>query len=426
MSCIVLTSAQLPPVPDGIGDYTARLAEEMAAAGRGVVVWTSREVGEPAEIVGEASGGGVRIEQPFSLASRGGVRSLVDAMERTEAEDRLPGAIVLQFNQFSWGRWGLNPYLPRVMRAIKRRWPQVMLGVMFHEKVVPATTWKFRMMRLWQVPQYNALADIADVRFFSIQRWAEEERARRPARPSEDVVHLPVGSNLPYCPPEKAKTRAELGIPEDAVVCGVFGTAHSSRLLDWVSDAVQALRRLGHDAVVLYIGSGGDAVRRACEGNLGHPGVPVFDQGRLPAEDAAACFPAMDVYLSPFSDGISTRRGSAMAALQHGIPVVTTHGPLTDDIWAHTPGLTLSPVEDGPAGFAASVCRSLDRPVSRQAIRQWYLNHYSFECVARRLTEAIEQNTSSVDGQAACANEPGRAATETDTDELSLTAASPR
>ncbi len=40
----------------------------------------------------------------------------------------------------------------------------------------------------------------------------------------------------------------------------------------------------------------------------------------------AEAIAAMDIMLNPFTDGISTRRGSALAALQQGVPLVTTKG----------------------------------------------------------------------------------------------------
>jgi glycosyltransferase involved in cell wall biosynthesis len=38
----------------------------------------------------------------------------------------------------------------------------------------------------------------------------------------------------------------------------------------------------------------------------------------------------MDLYLAPFRDGVSARRGSFLAGLQHGLATVSTTGPQTD------------------------------------------------------------------------------------------------
>jgi len=38
----------------------------------------------------------------------------------------------------------------------------------------------------------------------------------------------------------------------------------------------------------------------------------------------------MDLLMAPFLDGLSGRRASALAAMEHGVPVVTTRGHLYD------------------------------------------------------------------------------------------------
>lgn len=46
--------------------------------------------------------------------------------------------------------------------------------------------------------------------------------------------------------------------------------------------------------------------------------------GPLPAADVASLLAASDVCLQPYRDGASPRRGSLLAALAQGVPVVTT------------------------------------------------------------------------------------------------------
>ena len=50
--------------------------------------------------------------------------------------------------------------------------------------------------------------------------------------------------------------------------------------------------------------------------------------------DVAAALRACDVLAQPYPDGITTRRTSAMAGLEHGIATVTTSGELTEPVWA--------------------------------------------------------------------------------------------
>lgn len=381
---LVLISAKAPPQPDGIGDYTSRLAEAIADRGTPVAVWTSSD--HPVDPIP-----GVCVEQPFSLHHRRGVAGILGAVQAAAEQGNLPRALVLQFNQFSWGKWGLNPFVPMVLRRIKRRWPSVKVAVMFHEKVVPPTDWKLRIMRCWQQRQYSALADTAEMRFFSIEKWAEEERQRRPDRPAEESVHLPVGSNLPTCPSASAASRSALGIPQDTVVLGSFGSAHPSRLIDWIGAAAQRVRAAGHRVLLLHVGSGGDLYRKACGE------VPVKTLGRLPADEAAACFSLMDLFLAPFSDGVSTRRGSLMAALAHGLPFATTLGPLSDSVWRECFAETAATDVGLGAGRYADLVASLVADAKRRAEvgrrgQELYEQRFCWSQTSRVLVERLRSS----------------------------------
>jgi glycosyltransferase involved in cell wall biosynthesis len=258
------------------------------------------------------------------------------------------------------------------------------LAVMFHETYVPPVNWKFKVMRFWQVRQYRELADLADVRLFSIEKWAEREAIRCPQRPASATVHVPVGSNLPFCQPLEAKSRDDLGIPPDAIVCGIFGSAHPSRLLDWLGAAVSELRSENFNVVVLYIGCDGEQVRKACSG------ASVFDQGRLTADEAARCFSAMDLYISPFIDGLSTRRGSVMAALQHGVPVVSTIGELTDKLFAESlHAVRLVDARDKSQFVAAVKACALDPGNMGANGAELYRSHFDWPQIALKVVDHV-------------------------------------
>ena len=57
--------------------------------------------------------------------------------------------------------------------------------------------------------------------------------------------------------------------------------------------------------------------------------------------------------LQPYPDGISTRRTSAMVALAHARPLVTTTGWLTESLWEDSGAVVLAPYDD-PVALAAA------------------------------------------------------------------------
>src|SRR4051794_30823895 len=107
---IQIAAAALPPLIDGIGDYTAGLATQLSRSADVHVLTTCEHPVNPIP--------GVRISPAFSPGVRRSVRRLTGFV----AAER-PDWFVLEFNQFSFGRWGLNPFLPAVLRRIRRTWP---------------------------------------------------------------------------------------------------------------------------------------------------------------------------------------------------------------------------------------------------------------------------------------------------------------
>lgn len=361
----------LPPTLDGIGDHTARLAE--ALSGRASVrVLTAQS--EPAAIPGAT------VETTFSCPPRRGVLALADAVQAAP-----PDWLFLQFNQFSYGRWGLNPFLPAVLYQIQRRCPGTRLAVLFHEDFLPATTWKNALMTTWQRAQFWALGRLADHVFFSIEPWVRQYKSWFPETP---VHHLPVGSNIPRVNTDREAVRARLGIDDETFVIGVFGSLRASRLLPHIRAAADAVRDETGDLRLLYVGPDGGAFRR----EMGER--PVLNVGRLPARAVSRHVQAMDLYLAPFVDGASTRRGSFLVALQHGVPTIGTHGPLTDSmLHAHDDtAFVLAPADD-PSAFGRAAAALYRDPARRSEMgkeaQRLFESHFGWDTIADRALRAL-------------------------------------
>ena len=369
---ISIIAAALPPRLDGIGDYTANLAAELARTVTVQILGPKTYVLTP--IPGVTIAPLVDIAQPFSL------QSLTTCLEAYT-----PDWLLLQYNPFSHGRWGLNVRLPLVMRAIQRQ-RKAKIALMVHEPFVPITTWKFAVMTIWQRWQLWMLGRSANVVFFSIDPWV---RRFRPWFPGKPVRHLPVSSNLPRVPMSKQEAKRKLGIEPDRLVIGLFGGISAVRLPGLIARALRIAVKTSRQLLLLYVGPGGSKL----SGEL--KGLPFRDDGCLPASEASIRFAAMDIYLAPYIDGISTRRTSLMSGLQHGIATVGTRGMLTDEMLAAQDGsaFLLADVSE-PAVFEKHVVRLLNDERLRASVgaegMALYEREFSWPRIARRLLAELE------------------------------------
>ncbi|PEN12818.1 hypothetical protein CRI94_12495 [Longibacter salinarum] len=302
-----------------------------------------------------------------------------------------PDWLLVQFNQFSYGRWGLNPFLPWALHRLKRTDPSIGIAWMAHEDFVPAISWKFAIMSVWQRAQFRALGRVADRIYFSIAPWVDRYNDWFEDTP---VCHFPIGSNIPLVNERSTDLKQFLELSDDRFVIGFFGTLRG-RLIDHIDAAVQAIRRRAQsrgeqDPVLLYVGPNGTELKQML------PAHCIVDAGRLPAEDVSRHLQIMDLHLTPFPDGISSRRGSFMAGLQHAVPTLGTRGHLTDQALIEADGTAfcLAPADD-PASFGARASELYEdtrrRKTIGQAGRRLYNETYDFRITVPRFMDSLER-----------------------------------
>lgn len=365
----------IPPLQDAIGEYTNCLAAELAKSNQ-VRILTCRDF-SPQSIEG------VDIVGCFSLVGTNRFRGLTNQLDSTNAD-----AVILQYNPFAWGKRGWAPDLIRTLYNFKRKRPEVAVGVMFHETYMMNPGWRSWVMRLYQRRQFQQLVRLADVSFFSIETWSREQQR---LHPTSRIIHLPVGANLPESKADPVQTRKAWKIEPNDFVCGVFGGAHPSRMLSWIESATkQIATENANGSRVVFLHVGGEHVDWKLDN------VPIIRTGRLKAAEAADSIVTMDIMLNPFSDGISTRRGSAMAALQQGVPLLTTSGHATDSIWRRFDGAEVfianaANIDDWKN--VTSVARTAiasNRARIRESAKQIYRQNFDWPIIAQNMLLELE------------------------------------
>ena len=299
-------------------------------------------------------------------------------LPRARSVDRALGWLLLQYNPWSYARWGVAPDLLGGVVALRRRLSGP-IALMVHEDWLAADDLKSAIIGGYQRMQLRALSRMVTV------VMATTEHAARAIGPS--AIHVPVASNItPTLPFDEA--RRTLGV-EDKFVVALFGRGNPSRALDHAKAAIAALVRLRGAENVLVFNLGADAPAIWIS-----PSVTVVSPGRLDSYDLSIRLAASDICLLPFTDGLSTRRTTLMAALAHGVPVLGLRGRASDGLLLqHRDTISMTPAGDltayGQCASALATDRALLRAKGDRG-RALYEARFSWEHVAASVIAAIE------------------------------------
>lgn len=287
--------------------------------------------------------------------------------------------MLLQYNPFSFGRWG---FAPDLLRAWRRADSKTRLAVMVHEPFVPMKDLRSALMGLWQRAQLTWLLRASDLSFVSIDGW----RRRSPWLLSESHL-LPVPAALPQPRGCRRATRSRHGIGEQELVVATLSSGHPSLLVDHIRAAVSEVGA-HRPAVHLNLGYGADPLSPV-------PGIREIRPGYLEPSVLSDLLATCDLCLFPFVDGISTRRTSFMNALQAGVATVATDGPLTSTALRHAAGdaWVLAPAQNEEAFARAAVRLAVD-PHERRRVgargSELYSEHFAWPVLLERLASLLE------------------------------------
>jgi len=377
---IALLCPVLPPTVDGIGDHTYFLA---AALAERVPVTV---------LTGDGNS-----HCPPGCTLRTGVfqpgRRFVESLGNALAAVR-PDWLIVQYNPFLYSRRGFNPWLPLALARARSRTAGLGIGLIAHELYMQPENLKFAVLGAGHRLQLRLVAPSVDLAFGSIDAWTQNLRPFLPGRP---LATLPVGSNIPPVPfseAERQALRTQLGIAPRTLVLGSFGSWHYGRMPERLAKTFHHLHAQGEDVHLLFIGSGGERFREICSPDLLSR---LTVTGTLTSDAVSRHLQLVDLLLSPFLDGISSRRSSAVSCLAHGLPLLTTSGRLSDALWVNTLADQLIPVDDEQAFLRAALhlCRSSDarRTLARHG-QEFYGQHLSWERICSLLLDALTSTRS--------------------------------
>ncbi len=296
------------------------LADALVAAGMPVNVYTAHGTERT------ALPAGVRVHPivpHWSITSMGQVAAHI-------VRDR-PAIVLIQYVPFLYGRGGIGFAAPALAWLLRRRGLAVVTIV--HEPYVPLWLDAKSLVRGLVQRVMLVTLMLTSARVAVTTRFWERELRRWLLWRGRRIIRIPVGSNIPLSSistDERFASRARLGFAQDDVVLTFFGSLHGTKLLGLIVRSVAHLQSVGVPAVLLIVGQEADVLSSVVAEARLLPGTVVCT-GYSSREDVSCSLQCGDLFLAPFTDGVSTRRTTVIAALQHKLPVVTTRGRLTED-----------------------------------------------------------------------------------------------
>ena len=348
-----LVTGEYPPLEGGVGAFTEQLARALAARGHEVHVITSKRA-RPADAPRQASA----LFEPVALAygllhPRIGrwrwpsLSAVADVALRYELE-----IVNVQYQAAAYNmRAAAIHYLPWRLRGVA---PTV---VTFHDLRVPYLFPKAGGLRQAAVRGLARRAagciatNAADLAV--LRGWTDAT-----------LRQIPIGSNIDAYEPhhvEIAEARDGLGLGKGDVLLGYFGFLNETKGADTLLDALARLDNRHH---LVFIGGqtgasdphNNEAFLRGLREQIARLGLGrrVHWTGFLSPERVSTHLAAADLMVMPYRDGVSLRRGTLMAVLAHGRPLITTAPAAPAPELRHGENVWFVPLDD-PVALAEAV-----------------------------------------------------------------------
>jgi glycosyltransferase involved in cell wall biosynthesis len=305
-----------------------------------------------------------------------------NAMEalKLQAADWRGTWVLVQYTALAWSSRGFSHRFIRVLRALKEA--EALVALVFHDvEPYPGSRVLDKIRQHAQLRTMRTALSIADAGIFTVAldriTWLSKEQPK--------THFIPVGPNLPI--PENAPARsAPTDLPTIAVFSITGGQAGEGETRTIVTAVRHAAEKLGKLRLSVF---GRHAELRETELRSGLRGVPVeiSVDGVIAPEQVVERLRACDVLL--FVRGtISSRRGSAIAGIACGLPVIAYPGSETGVPTTDAGVVLVSP--DQPDGLSSALVRVLSDAEYRTELaarsRAAYQTHFAWSAIAARFS----------------------------------------
>ena len=231
--------------------------------------------------------------------------------------------VLLQYTTLAWSYRGFPLRTPRILEVLRRSGAR--LGVVFHDFMPVRGRGIVGHARTYiQLRVLRRLYARSNLSVFTVP---VEKIAWLPRR-REKAVFIPVGSNFPE--PDPNIKNNDLPPPEvfTVAVFGITGGAHGVQEVADITYALRSVQAKGVRLRLVAIGRGSAVFEGELRKELSGSGIELSMLGLMPAKDLVQTLASAQALLC-VRGHVSSRRGSAIAGIICGVPIVGYGGAET-------------------------------------------------------------------------------------------------
>jgi glycosyltransferase involved in cell wall biosynthesis len=314
----------------------------------------------------------------------------LDAL-RLQAEAWRGTWVLVQYTALAWSARGFPARIFRVFRVLRQSGARI--AIIFHDvEPFPGTRLIDRIRRRLQLGAMEDAAAFSDCNVFTIATDHISWTGR--SNTVNEPLFIPVGANLPL--PLSPQDHNELHSPPTIGVYSITGGGAGDSETRTIISAVRfASQKLGKLRLLIF-GRHAEVREASLREALRDLPIDLQVEGVVDEFDLANRFAASDVLL--FVRGtISSRRGSAIAGIACGLPVIALQGketapPITEA------GVLLVPEDLDEAVLQAHLGEALVKVLSERSYRLELVHrsrsaqekYFSWQAIAARYAEFLQ------------------------------------